>query len=122
MRQAALLHIAALSCLCAGCGSPQNPAQGSGMKHGAASMLCTSDENLEVVRLSAVFTVKNPQDFSEPWRIEFRRYLGQSGNESGVLVTCSPVAGDGASALKQRVAALRGKNKQVIETHWAYAN
>jgi hypothetical protein len=85
-------------------------------------MLCASDENQQIVRLSAVFVVKNPQDFSEPWRLDFRRYLGQSGNEGGVLVTCNPVVGDGQSALKQRVESLRQKNKQVVETRWSYAN
>jgi hypothetical protein len=86
-------------------------------------MLCYSDETRDVVRLSGVFIVKNPKDFSEPWRLEFRRYLGQSGNEGSVEVTCSAVNPSNPEvALKERADALRQKHKQVIETGWTYAN
>jgi hypothetical protein len=86
-------------------------------------MLCYSDETQDVVRLSGVFLVKNPRDFSEPWRLDFRRYLGQSGNEGAVLVSCTPVnANDPQGALKARADDLRRKNKKVVETGWTYAN
>lgn len=110
-------------CVCVSCGSSNNSGQVSAASRGPVNMLCYSDETRDVVRLSGVFLVKNPQDFSEPWRLDFRRYLGQSGNEGAVLVTCSPVnSNDPQGALKAHADALRQKNKKVVETGWTYAN
>jgi hypothetical protein len=109
--------------LLASCGSAQTPVPVSIPTHQPVNMLCYSDETQDVVRLSGVFLLKNPQDFSEPWRLDFRRYLGQSGNEGAVLVTCSPVSSsDPQGALKAHAGALRQKNKRVVETGWTYAN
>jgi hypothetical protein len=109
--------------LLASCGPAQTSSPVAIPTHGPVNMLCYSDEMQDVVRLSGVFLVKNPQDFSEPWRLDFRRYLGQSGNEGAVLVSCTPVnAGNPQGALKARADALRQKNKKVVETGWTYAN
>jgi hypothetical protein len=55
----------------------------------------------------------------EPWAADFRRYLGQSGNEGGISVTCDQVASKGAE--KDKADELRKQGHQVIETNWAYA-
>lgn len=109
--------------LLASCGPAQPSSPVAIPGHGPVNMVCYSDETQDVVRLSGVFLVKNPHDFSEPWRLDFRRYLGQSGNEGAVLATCSPVSsGDPQGALKTHAEALRQKNKKVVETGWTYAN
>ena len=105
------------------CGSGKSSAVSAAARKGPAYMICSSDDTGSKVVLSSAFLVKNPRDMGEPWRLEFRRYLGQSGNEGAVEVTCNPVASDDAQAeLKKRVELLRSQHKQVIETRWSYAN
>jgi len=86
-------------------------------------MLCFTSPTLQVVRISAVFPIKTVSPtimLEEPWSQEFRRYVGQSGNEGGINVTCSQVASK--DALKDKADELRKQGHQVIETGWSYAN
>jgi len=55
----------------------------------------------------------------EPWAQDFRRYIGQSGNEGGINVTCSQVTSKDAE--KDKADELRKQGHQVVETNWAYA-
>ena len=101
--------------LCVSCssGSP-------GSSTGPTYVLCSTDSSQPVVRLSGVFPLKSPNDPGEPWAIDFRRYLAQSGNEGGVTVTCTQVSSQ--SALKDKADALTKQGKRVIQTGWTYAN
>jgi hypothetical protein len=56
----------------------------------------------------------------EPWSADFRRYLGQSGNEGGISVTCDQVSSTDAE--KTKADDLRKQGHTVIETGWTYAN
>jgi hypothetical protein len=55
----------------------------------------------------------------EPWAADFRRYIGQSGNEGGISVTCDQVTS--SSAEKDKADDLRKQGHQVVETGWTYA-
>jgi hypothetical protein len=55
----------------------------------------------EKIIVSSVFPVKSyPPErmIEEPWAKDFRRYIGQSGNEGGINVTCSQVDSSDAIA------------------------
>ena len=108
----------ALSCtlLCVSCHSTSS---GSSASSGGGYVLCMTDPSLPTVRLSAAFPVKT-QDPSQPWATEFRRYIGQSGNEGSVEVTCQAVDSKD-TALKEMSDTLKGQGKQVVETGWTYA-
>jgi len=56
----------------------------------------------------------------EPWSADFRRYLGQSGNEGGISVTCDQVTSKDAE--KEKADELRKQGHTVVETGWTYAN
>jgi len=56
----------------------------------------------------------------EPWAKDFRTYVGQSGNEGDISVTCTQVASK--DAVKDKADELRKQGHQVVETSWTYAN
>jgi hypothetical protein len=85
-------------------------------------MLCFTSPNLPVVRISAVFPLKTHDATTmveEPWAIDFRRYIGQSGDEGGINVTCNQVGSKDAE--KDKADELRKQGHQVVETGWTYA-
>jgi hypothetical protein len=85
-------------------------------------MLCFTSPTTPVVRISAVFPIKTADPTTmveEPWSADFRRYIGQSGNEGGISVTCSQVSSKDAE--KEKADELRKQGHQVIETGWTYA-
>jgi hypothetical protein len=112
--------------LCASCNSSQSPTHAgspSGSKRsGTADMLCFSSPDARKVVVSGVFPVKTyPPErmIEEPWAKDFRRYIGQSGNEGGINVTCSPVGSGDAEKIKADE--LRKSGHEVVETNWSYA-
>jgi hypothetical protein len=125
----ASFHVAiALFCatLCASCGSSQTPAQAGGHSGSArsetADMLCFTSPDSRKIVLSGVFPVRTyPPErmFEEPWAKDFRRYLGQSGNEGGINVICNQVSS--ADAQKSKADELRKQGHEVVETQWSYA-
>jgi len=107
--------------LCVACSSGPS-SQSSGSSGAGVNFLCYSSPTAQVVRISAVFPIKTTDPTTlveEPWAADFRRYLGQSGNEGGISVTCDQVASKGAE--KDKADELRKQGHQVIETNWAYA-
>jgi hypothetical protein len=120
--------ILALSCLCLciSCGSKSSSEPPPALApHVATYMICFSSPESQVVRLSAAFQVK-PSDqvevMEEPWAKDFRRYIGQSGNEGGISVTCTPVSSkDPEGALKDKADSLTKAGHKVIQTNWKYA-
>jgi hypothetical protein len=87
-----------------------------------ADMLCFTSPDSRKVVVSSVFPVRTyPPErmIEEPWAKDFRRYLGQSGNEGGINVTCSPVGS--SDAQKTKADELRKQGHEVVETKWSYA-
>ena len=116
----------ALSCafLCVSCHSGSSSASpSSSAAGGPINFLCYSSPTAQTVRLSAVFPIKTHDATTmveEPWSADFRRYLGQSGNEGGISVTCDQVSSTDAE--KTKADDLRKQGHTVIETGWTYAN
>jgi hypothetical protein len=112
--------------LCASCsgGQSSSAANSAGARShsGIVNMLCfTSTDTLKVV-VSSVFPVKTyPPErmIEEPWAKDFRRYIGQSGNEGGISVTCSQVTS--SDAAKRKAEELRKQGHEVVESPWSYA-
>jgi hypothetical protein len=88
-------------------------------------MVCYTTSNAHGITVSAVFHVP-PVDqvtmLEEPWAKDFRRYVGQSGDEGGISVTCTQVdPQDPEAALKEKIDAWRKQGIQVAKTNWKYA-
>ena len=86
-------------------------------------MLCFTSPTVQVVRFSAVFPIKTVSPeimLEEPWAKDFRTYVGQSGNEGDISVTCTQVTSKDAA--KDKADQLRKQGHQVVETGWTYAN
>jgi hypothetical protein len=106
---------------CTSCKSASSPGEATSA-NGPVQMLCYTTPTAQVVRISAVFPIKTAdptQMMEEPWAKDFRTYLGQSGNEGGISVTCDQVTSKNAE--KDKADALRKQGHQVIETNWTYA-
>jgi hypothetical protein len=111
---------------CASCGSSQSSSSATGTgasKHaGTVDMLCFSSPDARKVVLSSVFPVKTyPPErmIEEPWAKDFRRYIGQSGNEGGISVTCTQVTS--SDAQRNKAEELRKEGHEVVEAKWSYA-
>lgn len=112
--------------LCASCNSSQTSTQ-TGSPSGSrgsrmADMLCFTSPDTRKVVISSVFPVKTyPPErmMEEPWAKDFRRYIGQSGNEGGINVTCTQVSAKDAGRIKADE--LRKQGHEAIETKWSYA-
>ena len=112
--------------LCASCNSSQtSPQTGSASvssRSGTANMLCFTSPNTRKIIVSSVFPVRTyPPErmLEEPWAKDFRRYIGQSGNEGGINVTCSQVSAGNAQKIKADE--LRKQGHEVVEAKWSYA-
>ena len=111
--------------LCASCDSSHHSASGSAAgstRSGMVDMLCFTSPDTRKVVVSSVFPVKTyPPErmIEEPWAKDFRRYIGQSGNEGGINVTCTPA--DSSDAAQITADKLRKQGHEVVETKWAYA-
>ena len=112
--------------LCASCGSSQNSTQtgsaSGSTRSGTANMLCFTSPDSRKIVVSSVFPVRTypPERMTEePWAQDFRRYIGQSGNEGGINVTCNPVTS--SDAAKKKADELRKLGHEVVETRWSYA-
>jgi hypothetical protein len=110
--------------LCVSCHSGSSSTSPSPSADGGPiNILCYSSPTAQVVRLSAVFPIKTHDPTTmveEPWSADFRRYLGQSGNEGGISVTCDQVTS--VNAEQEKADALRKQGHTVVETGWKYAN
>lgn len=124
IRLAGLTFVSSCIFFCLSCNSgSSSQSASSSSSNGPVNMLCFTSPTLPAVRISAVFTIKTVSPtimLEEPWAQEFRRYIGQSGNEGGINVTCNQVASKDAE--KDKVDELRKQGHQVVETGWSYAN
>jgi hypothetical protein len=112
--------------LCASCNSSQSSSHAespAGSKRsGTADMLCLTSTDTRKIVVSSVFPVRTyPPErmIEEPWAKDFRRYIGQSGNEGGINVTCIQVGSSDAQKIKADE--LRRQGHEVVETKWSYA-
>lgn len=86
------------------------------------NMMCFTSVDTQKVVVSSVFAVKTyPPErmLEEPWAQDFRRYIGQSGNEGGINVTCNQVTA--SDAQKSKAEELRKQGHEVVESPWSYA-
>ena len=120
VRPAALGLVFSTAVFCSSCHSSKSAdATGAG---GSLSVLCMTDPSLPTVKVSAVFPIKTA-DPSEPWTVEYRRYIAQSGSEGGVEVVCQAVnSNDPSNSLQAAEHPLKDQGKKIVETGWKYAN
>ena len=58
----------------------------------------------------------------EPWAKDFRRYIGESGDEGALSVSCTPVdPRNPDAALKEKIAAWQKQGITVKQVNWKYA-
>ena len=114
--------LAGVSC---GGSSSSQPTSASTNSRGGTYMVCYTQSNAHGVSVSAVFHVP-PVDqvtmLEEPWAKDFRRFIGQSGDEGGISVSCTPVdPRNPDAALKDKIAAWQKQGIQVKQVNWKYA-
>jgi hypothetical protein len=127
MRHAALLLtfsfvLVWISC---GSGSSSQSSSAASFSSGGTYMICYATSSAHGITVSSVFHVP-PADqvtmLEEPWAKDFRRYIGQSGDEGGISVACplvDPKNPDGA--LKEKIDAWQKQGIQVKQINWKYA-
>ena len=113
MRQAALILTFSSVLACISCGSSsssQSPSASSSSSSGTY-MICYTTSSAHGVTVSAVFHLPHVDQVTmleEPWAKDFRRYVGQSGDEGGISVTCTQVdPKNPEGALKEKIDAWR---------------
>jgi len=83
-----------LACISCGSSSSSQSSSASSSSSGGTYMMCYTTSSAHGITVSAVFHVP-PVDqvtmIEEPWAKDFRRYIGQSGDEGGISVTCAQV-------------------------------
>ena len=128
MRGTFVLYIAlavfVIACVSCGGSSSTQPSSASSAAAGTY-MICYTESNAHGVTVSSVFHVP-PADqvtmLEEPWAKDFRRYIGQSGDEGGISVSCAPVDPKNPdAALKDKIAAWQKQGVPVKQVNWKYA-
>ena len=114
-----------LTCISCGSSSSSQSSSASSSSNSGTYMICYTTSSAHGITVSAVFHVP-PVDqvtmLEEPWAKDFRRYVGQSGSEGGISVTCVPVdPKNPEGALKDKIDAWRKQGIQVGQTNWKYA-
>jgi hypothetical protein len=132
MAQAALPLALCFVLLCISCGGggssssssqPYSPSPAD--KRNGTYMVCYTQSPSHGINVSRVFHVP-PVDqvtmLEEPWAKDFRRYIGQSGDEGAISVSCVPVDPKNPdAALKDKIEAWRKQGIQVGQNNWKYA-
>jgi len=113
-----------LACVSCGGGSSTQPSSASPAVAGTY-MICYTQSSAHGITVSSVFHVP-PVDqvtmLEEPWAKDFRTYIGQSGDEGGISVTCEPVdPRNPDAALKDKLDAWSKQGIQVKQINWKYA-
>jgi hypothetical protein len=126
LRWLTLPMLFALALACVACSSSSStPSSASSNSRNGTYMICYTESNAHGVTVSAVFHVP-PVDqvtmLEEPWAKDFRRYVGQSGDEGAISVSCVPVdPKNPEGALKDKIDAWRKQGVQVSQVNWKYA-
>lgn len=122
----ALVSMLSIAMACASCGSSsRTPSSAPSDNRNGAYMICYTDSNAHGITVSAVFHVPAADQVTmleEPWAKDFRRYVGQSGSEGGISVSCVRVdPHNPAAALKDQIEAWKKQGIPVGQTSWKYA-
>jgi hypothetical protein len=127
MRQAALVLTFSFVLACISCGSNSSTRSSSAASSSSSGtyMVCYTTSTAHGITVSSVFHVP-PADqvtmLEEPWAKDFRRYVGQSGDEGGISVTCTQVdPKNPEGALKEKIDAWGKQGIQVKQINWKYA-
>lgn len=126
MRQAALALMLPLALVCMGCNdSSSTPSSVSSGGRSGTYMICYTSSNAHGITVSSVFHVSAADQVTmleEPWAKDFRRYVGQSGDEGGISVACTQVDPKNPdAALKDKIDAWRKQGVRVVHVNWKYA-
>jgi len=120
------IAFAAFTVGCVSCGGSSTTQPSSASSAAAGTyMICYTESNAHGVTVSSVFHVP-PADqvtmLEEPWAKDFRRYIGQSGDEGGISVSCTPVdPRNPDAALKSKIDAWQKQGVSVKQVNWKYA-
>ena len=126
LRWLTLPMLFALALVCVACGSSSStPSSASSNSRNGTYMICYTSSNAHGITVSSVFHVP-PVDqvtmLEEPWAKDFRRYVGQSGDEGAISVTCVRVDPQNPeAALKDKIDAWRKQGINVAQVNWKYA-
>jgi hypothetical protein len=123
VRYAALTFFVVTSVSCGS--SPTTQPSSASSAAAGTYMICYTESNAHGVTVSSVFHVP-PADqvtmLEEPWARDFRTFVGQSGDEGGISVSCAPVDPKNPdAALKDKIAAWQKQGIQVKQVNWKYA-
>jgi hypothetical protein len=88
-------------------------------------MICYTTSSAHGITVSSAFHLA-PADqvtmLEEPWSKDFRRYIGQSGDEGRISVTCTQVdPKNPEAALKEKIDAWGKQGIPVKQVNWKYA-
>jgi hypothetical protein len=126
-RHAALLVTFSFAVACISCGSSSStpPSSASSSSSSGTYFICYTTSSGHGITVSSVFHVP-PADqvtmLEEPWAKDFRRYVGQSGDEGGITVTCPQVDPKNPdAALKQKIDEWQKQGTAVKQISWKYA-
>ena len=126
LRQFALPLMFLGAFICSGChGSSSATSSASSGAANGTYMICYATSSAHGIKVSSVFHVP-PVDqvtmLEEPWAKEFRTYVGQSGDEGGISVTCTQVDPKNPdAALKDQIDAWKKQGTAVTQVNWKYA-
>jgi hypothetical protein len=126
LRWLTLPMLFALALVCVACGSSSStPSSASSNSRNGTYMICYTSSNAHGITVSGVFHVP-PVDqvtmLEEPWAKDFRRYVGQSGDEGAISVSCTQVDPQNPeAALKDKIDVWRKQGVQVSQVNWKYA-
>ena len=125
--QAALILAFSALLVCVGCGSNSSSTASSSSSTAASGeyFVCYTSSNAHGVTVSSVFHVPpadNVTMLEEPWAKDFRTYIGQSGDEGGISVTCDQVDPKNADAVvKAKIDTWQKQGIPVKQVNWKYA-
>jgi hypothetical protein len=88
-------------------------------------MFCYTSSAAHGITVSSVFHVNAADQVTmleEPWAKDFRTYVGQSGDEGAISVTCTQVDPKNADAtIKDKIDAWQKQGTTVKQVNWKYA-
>jgi hypothetical protein len=112
---------------CISCGGSSSTATSSSSAPAESGeyFVCYTSSNAHGVTVSSVFHVPpadNVTMLEEPWAKDFRRFIGQSGDEGGISVSCDQVDPKNPdAAVKAKIDAWTKQGIPVKQVNYKYA-
>ncbi len=112
--------------VCISCGShSSSTSSSSSAAANGEYFVCYTSSNAHGITVSSVFhvpPVDNVTMLEEPWGKDFRRFIGESGDEGGRSVSCTQVDPQNPeAALQDKIDAWTKQGLKVNRTTWKYA-